>query len=97
MHRSPAIYILSNTPHGTLYTGVPNDLATRSGQDKNRRTQGFTCGYNLTQLVYCALCDTMYEALSRGQQIKAGSRAATVRLIDRLNSEWKALDRDILG
>jgi putative endonuclease len=97
MHRSPAIYILSNKPNGTLYTGVTNDLAKRIWQDKNRMTQGFTCRYNLTQLVYFELFDNMYEAISREKQIKAGSRAAKVRLIESINSEWKDLYRDILG
>ena len=97
MHRSPAIYILSNKPNGTLYTGVTNDLAKRIWQDKNRMTQGFTCRYNLTQLVYFELFDNMYEAISREKQRKAGSRAAKVRLIESINSEWKDLYRDILG
>jgi len=97
MHRSPAIYILTNKPNGTLYTGVTNNLVKRIWQHKNRMSQGFSCRYNLTQLVYYELFDDMYAAISREKQIKAGSRAAKISLIESFNSEWKDLYWNILG
>jgi putative endonuclease len=42
-------------------------------------------------LVWYELHDTMLEAIAREKQIKAGSRAAKLALIERLNPQWKDL------
>jgi len=36
MKKQPAVYILTNKPDGTLYTGVTSDLPKRIWQRKNR-------------------------------------------------------------
>ena len=95
MHRQPAIYLLTNKPHGTLYTGVTSNLVKRIGEHKNKVTRGYSARYNLTRLVYFELFDEMYEAISREKQIKAGSRRKKLELIERLNPEWKDLYREI--
>ena len=97
MRRQPAVYLLTNRPHGTLYTGVTSDLAGRIWQHKNKLTRGFTAKYNLTKLVYFELFDEMYDAISREKQIKAGSRKAKLKLIRRTNPEWRDLYLDICG
>jgi putative endonuclease len=38
----------------------------------------------------------MYAAITREKQIKAGSRKAKIKLIDRMNPGWKDLYPDIL-
>jgi len=96
MNKNPAVYLLTNKPNGTLYTGVTSDLPKRVGQHKNGITKGFCAKYNLTRLVYFELYEDMYEAISREKQIKAGPRKAKIKLIDRINPAWRDLYPDIL-
>jgi predicted GIY-YIG superfamily endonuclease len=42
-------------------------------------------------LVWYELHDTMIEAITREKQIKVGSRAKKIALIEALNPEWKDL------
>ena len=93
--KQPAVYILTNRPDGTLYTGVTADLPARVWQHKNKQTRGFSARYNLTRLVYFELCDDMYQAISREKQIKAGSRGAKIKLITSANPDWRDLYEDI--
>ncbi len=97
MSKIPAVYFMSNRRNGTLYTGVTSDLPKRVWQHKNGITGGFCARYNLTRLVYFELYEDMYEAISREKQIKAGSRKAKIRLINRFNSAWRDLYPDLLG
>jgi predicted GIY-YIG superfamily endonuclease len=39
----------------------------------------------------------MYAAISREKQIKGGSRAAKIRLIESMNAEWRDLYPMICG
>jgi putative endonuclease len=91
MNRQPAVYLLTNKPGGTLYTGVTSDLPKRLWQHKNKITKGFSAKYNLTSLVYYELYEDMYQAISREKQLKAGSRKAKIKLIEHSNPEWKDL------
>ena len=95
MNHQPAIYILTNKPGGTLYTGVTSNLPQRIWQHKNKITKGFCSKYNLTRLVYFELFDDMYQAISREKQIKAGSRHSKIMLIENINKGWKDLYPDI--
>ena len=96
MNKKPAIYLLTNKSHGTLYTGVTNDLPKRVWQHKNGISKGFCTKYNLTKLVYFELLEDMYQAISREKQIKAGSRKAKIKLIESINPIWRDLYQDIL-
>ena len=95
MERQPAVYILTNKPNGTLYTGVTSNLPGRIWQHKNKITRGFSAKYNLTMLVYYKLYGDMYGAISREKRIKAGPRKAKVRLIEEANPEWRDLYAEI--
>ncbi|UUZ76173.1 GIY-YIG nuclease family protein [Polaromonas sp. P1(28)-13] len=70
----PAVYILASQPRGTLYVGVTSDLIQRVWQHKNNLAEGFTQKYGVHTLVYFELHATMYDAISREKQLKAGSR-----------------------
>ena len=85
----PAIYILASEPRGTLYVGVTSDLIARVWQHKNDLAKGFTQKYGVHTLVYFELHATMYDAISREQQLKAGSRAKKVALIEAINPDWR--------
>jgi len=95
MKRQAAVYLLTNKPDGTLYTGVTSDLSIRVWQHKNRVMKGFSARYNLNRLVYFELFKDMYEAISREKQIKAGSREAKTKLIERDNPEWRDLYTEV--
>ena len=95
MRRQPAVYLLSNKPNGTLYTRVTSDLPKRIWQHRNGITKGFSARYNLTRLVYFELFQEMYQAISREKQIKAGSRAAKIKLIEGMNPGWSDLYGEI--
>lgn len=95
MNRQPAVYLLTNRPNGTLYTGVTSDLPRRIWQHKSKVIQGFSAKYNLTKLVYFELFEDMYEAISREKQIKAGSRKAKIHLIESSNPEWNDLYAEV--
>jgi putative endonuclease len=95
--RQPAVYLLTNRRNGTIYTGVTSDLPGRIWQHRNKVVHGFGSRYNLTRLVYFELFGDMYAAISREKQIKAGSRAAKIRLIERENPGWRDLYPEICG
>ena len=95
MNKQPAIYLLTNKPNGTLYTGVTSDLPGRIWQHKNNVTKGFSGKYNLKVLVYFELFEDMYSAISREKQIKSGSRKAKIMLIESVNKEWRDLHSEI--
>ncbi|NIP74185.1 MAG: GIY-YIG nuclease family protein, partial [Gammaproteobacteria bacterium] len=46
------VYIITNRKHGTLYTGVTNDLPRRMRDHKSAATRGFASRYRLTRLVW---------------------------------------------
>lgn len=72
--KQPAVYIMTNRPKGTLYTGVTSNLIQRVWQHKQGLVPGFTQKYNIKSLVYYELCIDMLSAIAREKQIKAGSK-----------------------
>jgi putative endonuclease len=95
--KQPAIYILASKRNGTLYTGVTSDLVKRVWQHKHDAAPGFTQKYSVHMLVYYELADEMHAALAREKQIKGGSRAKKLALIETMNPGWRDLYDDILG
>ena len=87
----PAIYILASHIRGTLYVGVTSNLIQRIWQHKNNLALGFTQKYGVHTLVYFEMHATMVNAISREKQLKAGSRAKKVALIEELNPTWSDL------
>ena len=89
------VYILSNFKNSVLYTGVTSDLAGRVYQHREKLVEGFTKRYNVWKLVYFEEGDDVMSAIEREKQIKAGSRADKVGLIQRENPRWRDLWWDI--
>ena len=52
MHKPGYVYILTNKPRGTLYTGVTSKLVQRVYWHRKGVVEGFTKRYNLKMLVY---------------------------------------------
>jgi putative endonuclease len=87
----PAVYILASQARGTLYVGVTSDLIRRVWQHKNNLALGFTQRYGVHMLVYFELHTSMLDAITREKQLKAGSRAKKVSLIEDTNPAWSDL------
>jgi putative endonuclease len=94
MERQYFVYIMTNTHHTVLYTGVTNDLARRVDEHRRKLVKGFTNRYNVNKLVYYEVCGHIEAAILREKQIKAGSRARKLALINRLNPLWESLNVD---
>ena len=85
------VYILFNKRNGTLYTGVTSDLAKRVYEHKINVIEGFTKKYNIHNLGYYEISDSIESAIWREKQIKAGSRKSKLALIERMNPNWEDL------
>ena len=86
-----AVYILTNKMNTVLYTGVTSGLQKRVWQHKEKLVPGFTNKYNITKLVYYELTESIESAIAREKQIKGGSRAKKIVLIENMNKQWKDL------
>ncbi|MCP1844571.1 putative GIY-YIG superfamily endonuclease [Bradyrhizobium sp. USDA 4524] len=53
--------------------------------------KGFSAKYGCKILVWYELHETMYNAITREKQIKAGTRAKKIALIEALNPDWNDL------
>jgi putative endonuclease len=89
--REPCVYILANRRQGTLYTGVTSNLAERIFQHREGLTPGFSSRYGCNRLVFYERYERMDEAIAREKQIKGGSRARKIALIEAMNPGWRDL------
>lgn len=85
------VYILTNTHNNVLYVGSTGDLKKRIYFHRKRLIDGFSKKYNLHKLVYYEACGDEQGALKRERQIKAGSRATKIKLIDSMAKPWEDL------
>lgn len=89
------VYIMTNKINSTLYTGVTNDLKRRVYEHKNKLVEGFTKKYNIDKLVLYEIYDDINNAIVREKQIKSGSRAKKIALIEEMNDKWNDLYYEI--
>ena len=85
------VYLLASKPYGTLYVGVPGDLAERTWQHKSDLIDGFTKKYGVHMLVWFEEFGDISYAIDREKQIKGWNRAWKIRLIEEHNSGWNDL------
>jgi|SRR3989344_1663667 len=94
--RNSYVYILTNYTNTTLYTGSTGiELKQRVWQHKNKLVEGFTKRYNINKLVYYEVFEDLEAALNREAQIKSGSRADKIKLIESINPTWRDLYDDL--
>jgi predicted GIY-YIG superfamily endonuclease len=91
MARAPCVYIMASKRNGTLYTGVTSNLARRAYEHREGLTPGLTTRYGCKRLVFYEHYERMDEAIAREKQIKGGSRAKKIALIEAMNPEWRDL------
>lgn len=91
------VYIMTNKPNGTLYTGVTNELVRRGYEHRTHMTKGFTDRYNLETLVWFEQHSEPREAIRREKVIKKWNRAWKIDLIEQDNPDWQDLWPQIAG
>jgi len=93
-----AVYILTNSTHRVLYTGVTSDLPKRIWQHKNKSDPGsFSAHYGVNILVWFETTSSVTAAIDREKKIKSGSRQKKIILIEKMNPRWDDLSEKILG
>jgi len=93
--RNPAVYIVAGKRNGTLYTGVTSNLPRRAWEHREGLIEGFTKRYGCRLLVWYEYYETMPDAIAREKQIKAGSRAKKLALIEAMNPTWRDLYEEL--
>jgi putative endonuclease len=94
MPREYWVYIMTNQRHTVLYTGVTSNIEARIQAHREKKNpKSFTARYNVEKLVWCESTDDVSAAIAKEKQIKAGSRAKKIAIINAMNPEWK----DLLG
>jgi putative endonuclease len=85
------VYILAKKKHGTLYTGVTNDLIRRVWEHKEGVADGFTRRYGIKMLVFYEIHEDITEAIKREKLIKKWRRDIKYQAIGKMNPQWKDL------
>ena len=92
MEKKAYVYILFSRRNGTLYTGVTSNLKRRIYEHKTGlHPNSFTARYGVDKLGYFEEYVSIKEAIEREKQIKAGSRAAKLAMIEGMNPKWEDL------
>lgn len=87
-----AVYILTNTPGGVLYTGVTSNLRARLWQHREGvAPSSFSSRYACRRLVYFETTTDIHAAIAREKQIKKWPRSYRLDLIEKQNPRWKDL------
>lgn len=94
MEQQYYVYIMTNKNNTVLYTGVTNDLSRRVYEHKEKLVEGFSKRYNITKLVYYEIFKDVENAILREKQIKGGSRAKKLKLVEQTNRDWRDLYDD---
>jgi len=90
------IYIVTNKHNNTLYIGVTSNLPNRILEHIEKRYENsFSARYNLNKLVYYEQFQKIGDAIGREKQLKTGSRANKISLIQDVNPLWIDLYEDI--
>jgi putative endonuclease len=97
VEKAYSVYILTNYTNRVLYTGVTNDLLRRVQEHRDGTHDGFTKKYKVWKLVHFEPTNDIQSAIEREKQLKAGSRAAKVALIELTNPRWRDLFQELNG
>ena len=92
----PWVYILASKRNGTLYVGVTSNLAKRVWEHREQLVEGFTRKYGVHELVYYEIHDDMISAITREKQIKKWNRAWKLKLIEKVNPNWRDLWTEVV-
>jgi putative endonuclease len=90
------VYILASRKKGTLYIGVTSDLARRIYEHKYDLVESFTKQYKVHSLVYFEITESIESAIDREKKLKKWNRAWKIRLIEKINPEWRDLYSELI-
>ena len=79
------------------YIGMTNSLGRRISQHTSGEIAGFTADYRCHKLIYWEHYNDVRDAIERETQLKKGSRAKKITLINAMNPRWLDLSDYILG
>jgi putative endonuclease len=96
MTKQPVVYILASKRNGTLYIGVTSNLIKRVWEHKNKLVKGFSKQYDVHQLVWYELHESMESAILREKRVKGWKRSWKLNLIERMNPDWKNLYHSLI-
>jgi putative endonuclease len=85
------VYIMTNKPRGTLYTGVTSDIARRAFEHREGTVEGFTKQHGLKQLVFLERYEDIQTAIQREKTMKHWPRAWKIKTIVATNPDWDDL------
>lgn len=88
------VYILTNASNHVLYTCVPNNLERRLYEHRTGLTPGCASKYRCHKRVWFETTQNIESAILREKQLKAGSRAKKIKLIEGINPEWQDLSQE---
>ena len=94
--KQPCVYMMASRRNGTIYTGVTSNLPRRAFEHREGLVKGFSSKHGCKILVWYEVHETMTDAIVREKQIKAGSRADKLALIEALNPQWKDLFESLI-
>ena len=89
------VYIMTNKPRGTLYTGSTSNIMKRIWLHENKLVEGFPSKYGLDRLVFYEVHGTYGEAARREKRIKKWRREWKLNLIRSMNPTWRDLYEDM--
>jgi putative endonuclease len=95
MVKTYCVYMMTNSRKNVIYTGYTSDLTRRVQEHKDGVVKGFTQKYKCHILVYYEITDDANAAMEREKQIKGGSRAKKIELIESINPQWRDLSHDL--
>ena len=91
-----SVYIITNKVKGVLYIGETKNLKKRIYQHKNKvHPTTFSARYNLDKLVYFERHETKEDAKLREKQLKKWNRDWKIKLIEKMNPDWKDLYNEL--
>ncbi len=88
--RQYCVYILSSISK-VLYIEVTSSLQKRVWEHKEKLVDGFTKKYNINRLIYFEQTEDVVSAIAREKQLKKWSRTKKIKLIEKINPEWRDL------
>ena len=91
------VYILTNRKHGTLYTGVTNDLPARIASHRAGLGSEFVWKHRLFRLVCIQCFASVLDAIAQEKRLKRWRRHWKVQLIEKDNPEWHDLFDELLS
>ena len=92
MHgRSYIVYIMTNTWHTVLYTGMTGRGMKRFQEHQNRIVPSFTERYHVHKVVFAQTFESPQEAATAENRIKGWTRKKKIALIESNNPNWNDL------